>query len=121
MSLVLSTSFVSVIWRWREAWSSPSAASLLPLLKSRLHDILTDLDAARDLGRHYLTVFPEEARLVRLTEGLLTVEALKNSEAFVERIAALRVRDFENDDTVSVDGWILARAEARVCALVCQI
>ena len=121
LSLVFSTPFFSGIRLWREGWSSPAVASLLPLLKFRLQEMFTDLDAARDLGRHYLTVCPEEARLVRLTEGLLTGEALNNSEAFVERIAVLRVRDFENDDTVSVDGWVLARAEARVCALVCQI
>ena len=121
LSLVFSAPFFSGIWLWRESWSSPAAASLRPLLKSRLRDVFTDLDAARDVGRHYLAVCPEETRLVRLTEGLLTGEALKNFEAFVERIAELRVRDFENNDTVIVDGWVLARSEARVCALVCQI
>jgi hypothetical protein len=83
--------------------------------------VLSDLDAARDVGRHYLAHNPSEAGLVQLTEGLLSEDALKGADALVERIGALRVRDFENDDTVCVDGWILARVEARVCALVSQI
>ena len=95
--------------------------SLGPLLTSRLQGIFSDLDAARDVGRHYLALNPEEATLVRLAEGLLTAESLQDGESFAETINALRIRDFENDDTVCVDGWILARIEARVCALVCHI
>jgi len=119
LSLALSAAFFGTIWPWHE--SRRSVAVLLPLLKSRLQQVFSDLDAGRDLGRHYLAAFPEEASLPRLTQGLLTFEALRSSQAFVERIAALRTRDFENEDMVSVDGWVLARVEARLCALLCRV
>jgi len=119
LSFALSAAVIGTIWPWNE--SRRGASALLPLLKSRLQQVFSDPEAGRALGRHYLAAFPDEASLVRLTQGLLTLEALRSSHSFTERIAALRTRDFENEDMVSVDGWVLARVEARLCALLCRV
>lgn len=112
---------LGTVLTWRKAWGGPSTATLIPLLRSRLRETLANPDWAREVGRHYLALHPEDADLQRLTEGLLVPESLQDKAAFAGRIGALRVRDFASDDTVCVDGWVLARVEARICALVGRV
>jgi len=112
---------LGTVLTWRKAWGGPSTAMLIPLLRSRLRETLANPGWAREVGRHYLALHPEDADLQRLTEGLLTPESLQDKAAFARRIGALRVRDFASDDTVCVDGWVLARVEARICALVGRV
>lgn len=69
-------------------------------------------DSARAVGRAYLATAPAEAALA--------AEALGPLLAARPLWPVLRRRigeDFTSGDTVMVDGWVLARTEARLCAL----
>lgn len=75
-----------------------------------------DQETAIDIGKKYLSQFPEEnnrRKLVRLLGDNLTSENNDVSTALAEVID----KDFQEDRMVTVDGWVLARTEARQCAL----
>lgn len=75
--------------------------------------------AARAIGRRYLTVRPEEADAAYLARQLFGEDGA-TPRSFAEMrdaVGAARDRDFAQGDTVLVDGWLLARSEARLCAL----
>lgn len=76
--------------------------------------ILASPRAARRIGRRYLAIAPGEADPVRLAA---TLPALRDPVAQRRALDAARRRDFAAGDTVILDGWILARSEARLCAL----
>lgn len=75
-----------------------------------------DQETAIDIGKKYLSQFPEEnnqRKLVRLLEENLTLDTNDVATALTEVID----KDFQEDRMVTVDGWVLARTEARQCAL----
>jgi hypothetical protein len=73
----------------------------------------------RALGHRYLALVPQERDTTLLARTLFGPDyAVPGSLAEARRrIVASRDRDFAAGDTVVVDGWILARTEARLCAL----
>jgi len=72
------------------------------------------------VGRAYLHLAPEEAdaawlrQLLDLPAGAsaLTLPGLER-----ERLAARQSEDFRTGEAVLVQGWVLSRTEARLCAL----
>ncbi len=77
----------------------------------------TDLDAPREVGRRYLRADPLEASPERVQAFLDEFSDLGSPEALRQDLARLRDRDFRVQDIVFIDGWVLARSEARLCAL----
>lgn len=83
-----------------------------------------DLQAARAVGKAYLRDIPQESNASILTDMIL-----KSGTALMQRldvlseknlIAKLRstiTEDFISGNTIQVDGWVLSRTEARLCAL----
>lgn len=79
-----------------------------------------DPAAARRLGRRYLATHPNERRAVHLWARELagarrpwgTADELRRA------VAQRRERDLQDGVVAIVDGWVLARTEARVCALL---
>ncbi len=89
-----------------------SASSLPPALKSSWQRI----------GERYLAKTPEEndraVLAARLPDGAADfVMKGTNAEAVTAALRARRTREFGVGDTVVVEGWLLARSEARLCAL----
>ena len=77
---------------------------------------LRDPEAARALGLAYLSEHPGER-----DPGFLHAATLKGVGAGARALRRLRERcreDFARGDTVRIDGWVLARTECRLCALV---
>jgi hypothetical protein len=75
---------------------------------------LGDCAALGRLGEIYLTAQPKERNrkeLLRLISGV-GVGSIRGS--LIESIA----RDWSEHNVVVVDGWVLARTEARICALL---
>jgi hypothetical protein len=98
------------------------AASRLAQLKALTHDS----QLAPILGRAYRAAYPAEAvaatlsRLLCLDLGLADAPDSRSVPDRQELLAALdaRVRaQFSAGQTVVVQGWVLARTEARLCAL----
>lgn len=75
-------------------------------------------EAARAVGARYLALYPEEGKAELLDESLFAQGLPANPAALRRHIGAMCRRDFAAGETVIVDGWILARSEARACALV---
>ena len=87
----------------------------------RLAGWLADSEDVRILGRTYLAAQPHEAEAIVLVELLGTDLGLTRygpSEAELHELFRCRTRrDFEDGNTVTVQGWILSRTELRLCAL----
>lgn len=69
-----------------------------------------------ELGKHYLSEHPEESDSAWLKHNLLmkgpaVIEVVK--QAFKTRVQ----QEFERGELVFVQGWIISRTEARLCAL----
>jgi hypothetical protein len=107
------------------AWFGPTpfrGASLSP--SERLASLLQHVDGALGVGREYLRQVPAEASpkvltarvAERLPGGLATIEATPDGH-LRELLLSAAEEDFRDLRTTQVHGWVLARTEARLCAL----
>jgi hypothetical protein len=93
----------------------PSAATLRCLVE--------DPRRARVLGHSYRAQFPDEdhagvlSGLIRSSLGLGSGGALLNRAGLLAVVDARVRAEFGAGDIVRVHGWVLARTEARLCAL----
>ena len=94
--------------------ASPSYISL----EYALGCIFRDQHSAREIGRIYLAAYPQENDLDRLACGLIDAAQAGGPRKLSKTIERHRVRDFSHEETVILHGWVLARVEARVCALL---
>lgn len=90
--------------------------------KTLAETMFSDLATARMIGVRYLAQATHECDAAVLAAELPAgcAVAPTSRQAFDdirETIDAQRQRDFAAGDTVIIDGWILARTEARLCAL----
>jgi hypothetical protein len=75
-------------------------------------DFLGNRAALKQLGAAYLAMHPDEGSLRRLSR-LLSANGTKSMRLhLIEGIA----EDWVEHDVTVVDGWVLARTEARICA-----
>ena len=89
---------------------APATDSLADLM----YDVLGDVRGARAIGLCYLRAYPTDLRGIRSLLDRLKQCACR---ADVSRmLGQMREWDFEQGDVVLLDGWILARTEARTCA-----
>jgi hypothetical protein len=68
----------------------------------------------RRLGAIYLSRHPQERDMAHLTRTLLGAHAAPEMSGLFESVA----RDWRTHEVALLDGWLLARTEARVCALL---
>ncbi len=80
--------------------------------------ILSEGVTPHTLGRSYLSLHPEEANVERLWPALVGSRVPSEANELELHLAELRRRDFEDGEILIVDGWVLARTEARACALM---
>ena len=93
-------------------------------LTKRLMLFFSERESAVIIGRAYLRLVPEEAEVDKLVDLVCCSSLLKRrnllkaDRARFRRLLQAQNRiDFEHDCTVAVNGWILAKTEARLCAL----
>lgn len=94
--------------------ASPLPAASLPLPSRRR---LPDLPGVARIGRRYLELHPEDASRAALA-GRLGCAAGAGWEALGAALGPARQADFRAGRTLLVDGWVVAEAEARLCALL---
>jgi hypothetical protein len=93
-------------------------------LGARLVALFEHHDSARIVGYEYLKKHPQEAdahllqaRIIAGFAGGYTALA-QASDSTIRKLIEDRVRqDFETDQIVKLQGWILSATEARLCAL----
>ncbi len=94
------------------------------VLRSPADSSFGAFDGAHAIGRAYLEHHPDEAHVDLLIEQLglrQAWEGTTRANRFGATLDALRVRigdDFRSGRTVLVRRWVLARSEARFCALL---
>jgi hypothetical protein len=110
----------SLVWGSARFWPFPGT----PLPAGERLAGLLGHESARVIGRDYLRLVPAEAsaavltaRVVeRLPGGLRAVDAAGDGR-LRELLLGAALEDFEGLRTVELHGWVLARTEARLCAL----
>ncbi len=91
------------------------------LVKSCLSTLFTDLDGAHTVGKAYLDTYPEEGDRRFLMDKLFGSIKLCGPGDFRCRLAKRRTQDFREGEVVLIQGWILAKTEARIAALTVLI
>ena len=118
--LLITLCSLPIICWLKTTWSTPDQDYALA---SSLTNIFKDRSSARIIGALYLKIVPDEADIQQLLGCLCSdhpeLEALaENSHAALSnRIRALQNEDFDRERVINLDGWILSRTEARLCAL----
>lgn len=84
--------------------------------------LFSDLEIPKALGRRYLEVYPSDSNRAELLRDLfppdLRSPTARNLNHLKRYLVSRRERDFQEECSVLLDGWVLARTEARVCALI---
>jgi hypothetical protein len=95
---------------------APRRAAASPAV--RLVAVFREPESARVIGRAYLRQAPEEADSARLVALIHPGDCSSLGDAELRRAVIARQRaDFGSGRTVLLDGWLLSRTEARLCAL----
>ena len=116
ISLAVSPIFFWRPFRWLRI--SADAGDLeIPTVKYCLSKVLTDESGARLIGKAYLSTYPDERDRMLILKDLLGPAKLRGPSDLRRRIAQRRQQDFIRGAVVVVDGWILAKSEARAAAL----
>lgn len=100
-------------------WSGIIQSSSVPSITAIVTSWFTHYESAVNLGQYYLTLFPEEANYDWLTRTILPDwSTQRDSQILKQTLKIQRQKDFYEGNTVMLDGWILSRTEARLCALL---
>jgi len=73
-----------------------------------------------ETGRAYILQNPDEGEIADLEKLLIEntpIQASSGPEAVQTFFEKKTKEDFDNDQTLVVDGWVLSKTEARQCAL----
>lgn len=113
---VLSALMLPAIYMRRSQTTAPENVS------EKLVRTLNDQEAAAIIGRDYLKLYPEEAKVDLLVKKILPSDLRENwriteTEHLSEEIDNQIKTDFDRGEVVPLEGWILARTELRLFAL----
>ena len=110
--------YLSLAWSASASFlSSPGSAAEQPdRLPALLVQLTPEQSTARQMGEAYLAV-AEKGRLAT-TVAKLRGSCGEGVPGLRQAVAALAREDFTRGETVLVDGWVLARAEAETLALI---
>jgi hypothetical protein len=88
--------------------------------ETQLRRLFSQPAHAAEVGRRYLAAYPAKATRSALWADLVETHAACSAHACTPRhwFARWLERDFHDGVVVQLDGWILARAEVSLCALV---
>lgn len=88
------------------------------ILKRDLSRFLADIFDPHGIGEEVLAAHPGKIDATHLLAALDEAPAPARAGGRVLRWQRRRRREFEREDIVVVDGWIMAHAEAEACALL---
>ncbi|AOY81254.1 hypothetical protein BJP36_16440 [Moorena producens JHB] len=78
------------------------------------------LQHCQGIGLGYLQQYPEVGRLEQLLQAITKDFLLPDSQSDPFNWLRNQIRtDFAQKNTVQVEGWILSKTEAQLCALAC--
>jgi hypothetical protein len=100
--------------------SIPLAESPSNIRESLRHFFKGNNPGPADIGRRYLANVPSEASEQWLVDAVFGSDLAGDTmdvPLLIGRVRMLRQRDFARGDVIEADGWLIARTEARLCAL----
>jgi hypothetical protein len=120
---MLAAAFAVSVASWRAIPGLRGSTPRAPSAAESLAAFLRHHPSARAIGAAYLAATPSESRVEPLVEALAaSLEAGSAPLPLAHRPLRARLllrmqRDFEENATVCLEGWILSRTEARLCGL----
>jgi hypothetical protein len=114
----LSAIAASVSLGMRHFLSFAPAPDDATLIEVSLRELFADPEAARLVGARYLCGHGDEASPARLHALLFAGAPPSSAICFAGWMVERRSFEFGSEDVVVVAGWLLARSEARLCALL---
>jgi hypothetical protein len=95
--------------------------SVLDQLHQKLLN-LPHLNNFQVIGKRYLKLYPEETQLKHLIAGFSELAVITEDEQlgndWYQWLEAKIKEDFDYRQTVQIDGWILSKTEAQLCAFL---
>lgn len=97
-----------------------------PLTIERIRNQFSDVeDSFRLIGEKYLELYPKELTTSsllneldkKLSSNQVTLGFFSDLKDLIEQQILL---DYEHSEFVDIDGWMLTKTEARLCALIAQ-
>ena len=107
----------------RLGWTKPPPKGKHDMAVAAALTMQGDAEAARAVGRAYLSAYPSERRqsIIAGLEGAAARTGKLRGETFFDALKRASRADFAAGETVEVEGWILSRTEARVYALAAGV
>jgi hypothetical protein len=102
----------------RHLLSFASAPDDSTIIDASLRELFADPQAARLVGARYLGGHGDEASPARLRALLFAGAPPSSAISFAGWMAERRSVELSSEDVVVVAGWLLARSEGRLCALM---
>ena len=108
------TLVISNLYAWGWQGTASAAESVISIA-----DLFTQPSHAMTIGKHYLALFPQELdreQLITQTVGQFspTTPLMTIKDTLMKK----RQQEFQKRETVIIQGWVLSRTEARLCALL---
>jgi len=98
-------------------WASPSN-TIVGNLHQKLLNLLPHLESFQVIGERYLKLYPQEDDLNYL---LISLNYELPGNSWYQWLQAKIKEDFQHKQTVQVEGWILSKTEAQLCALATRL
>lgn len=115
--VLLGLGALGLVPRMAEAGAEFARVDAVVHVRELLTQMFGDVASAQAVGRAYLRSHPHDGNPRLLIADLLGPGVPPNAASLARLLAARRSREFRDGETVVVNGWVLARSEARLCAL----
>lgn len=87
------------------------------LIEPELLSHICDAATIGIIGDAYRKKFPNENDELKLAKLLSDHNSTKESTKTIEVLRQQIIKDYTQNNTVMIDGWVLSKTEARQCAL----
>jgi hypothetical protein len=92
----------------------------LESIKEALRALFSDVSAPKAIGDRYLKLHPEKGNLAMLL-GDAGISEKMSARSCKQIVCTKRQQDFLRGETITLDGWILAKSEVSVCAMLALV
>ncbi len=116
LSVVAGLSIIATKWHSRSG-NKHAAGPDRALLVSGLTELFSDVKTATDVGELYLRTYSGNVSLAHLLSGV-GIDPQSSRVLSSADFHSRRQRDFQEGQTVLINGWLMARSELCACALL---
>jgi len=89
----------------------------LEVMQAKISSLFSDIGSAQSVGQRFIELYPDQANFALLLEGVGLRERAP-TDFTTNDIDRLIREDFSSGHTVLIDGWVLAKTESNLCAIL---